>query len=321
MDSARLASLKGILAVNVATFSWATNIIIGRYVRDEIGPITLTAARYVVAAVVFILLLRGAPPEERRPGKDLLPLLAMSLTGIVLFAPLLYFGLRLTTAVNATLINGMGPLMTALFAAWFISEPYSRKQLVGALLAMVGVAVLILGSAPAAIGSMGVNPGDLVILLAAAVWGLYSVAGRRASRNRSPLSATALSTLMGLPILILAALFEQRTIPTVYSARLLLIVLYVGLVPAALGFSLWIGGIKKLGAGGAMVFYNTLPLYGALLGFLLLGEAVGIPHLIGGALVIGGGLISAWTGGARGELRRKSLTAAGGGSSQSGQTH
>ena len=166
MDSGKIASLKGILAVNVATLSWATNIIIGRYVRDEIGPITLTAARYAVAALVFTLLLRNAPPEERRPDRDLLPLLAMA-----------------------------------------------------------GVAVLILGSAPAAIGSMRINPGDLVILLAAAIWGLYSVAGRRASQNRSPLSATALSTMMGLPVLVIAALFEQRTSPTMFSSRLVLIVL------------------------------------------------------------------------------------------------
>jgi drug/metabolite transporter (DMT)-like permease len=42
-----------------------------------------------------------------------------------------------------------------------------------------------------------------------------------------------------------------------------------------------------------MVFYNTLPLYGALLGFLFLGESIGLVHLVGGALIIGGGLWAA----------------------------
>jgi len=45
-----------------------------------------------------------------------------------------------------------------------------------------------------------------------------------------------------------------------------------------------------LGASGAMVFYNTLPLYGALLGALSLGEPIGQAHLVGGLLIIGGGL-------------------------------
>ena len=50
----------------------------------------------------------------------------------------------------------------------------------------------------------------------------------------------------------------------------------------ALGFFSWNAGIKYLGAGGAMVFYNTLPLYGALFGFLFLGETLGPAHLAGG---------------------------------------
>jgi drug/metabolite transporter (DMT)-like permease len=42
-----------------------------------------------------------------------------------------------------------------------------------------------------------------------------------------------------------------------------------------------------------MVFYNTLPLYGALFGFLFLGETLGLAHLVGGVLILGGGLVAA----------------------------
>lgn len=299
MITTRRDTLTGILFVNIATFSWATNIILGRYLRTEIGPFALTAARYLVAALAFTVLLRNAPRKDRSIGTDLRPLLAMALTGIILFAPLLYFGLRYTTAVNSTLINGMGPLMTALFAAWLIKEPYTKLQLGGALLAMAGVALLISGGSLRTLRESGVNPGDLVILVAAAVWGLYSVASRRATRNRSALSATALSTWMGLPVLLIAAILEQRTIPMLITPRLLVIITYLGIVPAAIGFSLWNAGVKKLRTGGAMVFYNTLPLYGALLGMLLLGERLGLPHLAGGALIIGGGVVSAMVGASR----------------------
>lgn len=82
MKTPRNDTLAGIALVNIATFSWATNIILGRYLRNEIGPLTLTAARYIVASIIFALLLRGLPPRERRPGKDLLLLSAMALTGV-----------------------------------------------------------------------------------------------------------------------------------------------------------------------------------------------------------------------------------------------
>ncbi|MFW5642966.1 MAG: DMT family transporter [Alkalispirochaeta sp.] len=293
MKSDMRDTLLGILFVNIATISWATNITIGRYLRADIGPVTLTAARYVVAAIFFSFLLPRVAPGERRPGKDLLPLAAMALAGIVFFAPLLYLGLRFTTAVNGTLINGMGPLLTALFAAWLIKEPYTGRQLMGAVFAVIGVVVLITGGSLRTLREAGVNPGDLVVLTAAAVWGLQSVSSRRATRNRSPLSATILSLYMGLPLLIVAAIVEQQFLPATFSLRLLAIIIYLGVVPAGIGYFLWNTGIKKLGAGGAMVFYNMLPFYGAILGILVLGEQVGPAHLVGGALIITGGIISA----------------------------
>ncbi len=289
----RLDTLKGIALVNVATCAWATNMIMGRYLAGQIGPLTLTAARYVVASVVFALILRTRPEAERRPGTDLRMLAAMSLTGVVLFAPALYFGLRFTTAVNGTLINGIGPLVTAGLAAWLIGEPFSGRQVAGAIAALTGVVVLMAGGGRAASGGFLVNPGDLLIMLAVIFWALYSVAVRKVVKRRSPLSATALSMFMGLPVLVVAAVVESAAMPVAWSPKLIGIVAYLGIVPAALGFLSWNAGIKYLGAGGAMVFYNTLPLYGALFGFLFLGETLGPARLAGGALILAGGLFAA----------------------------
>ncbi len=285
--------LKGIVLVNTATFAWATNIILGRYIRSEIGPITLTASRYLVASLVFVVLFNQLPASERKPGKDFRLLAAMAATGVVLFAPVLYLGLRYTSAVNGTLINGLGPLFTALFAAWLIKEPFTGKQFAGSFLALSGVAVLISGASISFFKDAHFNPGDLIIILAVVIWGLYSVAVRKTVKGRSPLSATALSIFMGLPVLLAAAAFEVSFIPVSLSPALVAIIVYIGIVPAALGFFCWNAGIEKLGAGGAMVFYNTMPLYGALLGFVFLGEKIGIPHIAGGTLIIAGALISA----------------------------
>jgi drug/metabolite transporter (DMT)-like permease len=65
------------------------------------------------------------------------------------------------------------------------------------------------------------------------------------------------------------------------------------LAPTVIGFLTWNEAVRRLGSSGAMVFYNTLPLYGALLGVLLLGESIGWSHLLGGGLIIGGGLYAA----------------------------
>jgi drug/metabolite transporter (DMT)-like permease len=293
MSSRNLDTIKGIALVNVATCAWATNIILGRYLRGQIGPLTLTAARSIVAALVFALVLSKRPAAERKAGADFKMLSAMALTGVVLFAPTLYFGLRFTTAVNGTFINALGPLLTAGFAAWLIKEPFSGRQVIGAVLALAGVAALVSGGASASAGARLFNPGDLLIVLAATFWALYSIAVRKVVSHRSAVSATALSMFIGLPFLVVAAIVESSIIPVTWSAGLVGIIIYLGLIPAALGFLSWNAGIKYLGAGGAMVFYNTLPLYGTLFGFLFLGETLGPASLAGGALILAGGLVAA----------------------------
>ena len=134
------------------------------------------------------------------------------------------------------------------------------------------------------------NVGDLIVLGAVLLWGLYSVLGRRVMRQRSALSATAFSAFVGLPLLLFAAAWEMRTFAIDFSPKLLLAVLYIGIVPTVIGFLSWNAGVRRLGPSGAMVSYNTLPLYGVLLGYLLLGEPIGWSHLLGGALIVGGGL-------------------------------
>lgn len=287
------ATLTGIGLVNLATFTWATNMVLGRWVRADIGPLTLAAFRFLIASLVFVILLQRRPAEDRRLGQDRWLLFGMALTGVAAFAPTLYLGLRFTTAVNATLINGFGPLITGLLATLLIHESMSRRQISGAIVGLVGITILISGGSLTFWQETGVNIGDLITIGAVALWGLYSVLGRRVMRRRSALSATAFSAFLGLPLLMLGAAWEIPRVPAHVTPNLILTVLYIGIAPTVLGFLAWNAGVRRLGASGAMVFYNTLPLYGTLLGTLFLGESLGLTHLIGGSLIIGGGLWAA----------------------------
>ncbi|MEE8389177.1 MAG: DMT family transporter [Anaerolineae bacterium] len=278
--------------MTLATLTWSTNMVLGRWLRDDVGPLTLAAARFLIASLIYAALLQRQPPEERRLGRDRWLLLGMALS-VAVFSPTLYLGLRYTTVVNATLINGLGPLITGVLAALLIRESMSGRQAAGAVVGLVGVIILISGGSLFFWQTIRSNMGDLIMLGAVTLWGLYSVLGRQVMRRRSPLSATALSTFLGLPFLLLAAAWELCTFPVAASPELILAVLYIGVAPTVIGFLSWNAGVRRLGASGAMVFYNTLPLYGALLGYLFLGEPIGPIHLLGGTLIVGGGLWAA----------------------------
>jgi len=287
----------GVIFVNLATLCWATNAVLGRWLRDDIGPLTLTTLRFTAATAFFGILLRNRPAQERRYGTDKWWILGMGLAGVVGFSPLLYLGLRYSTAVNSSLIQGFSPLITALIAGLIIHEPVTRRQLVGAVLGLVGVAGLLSGGSFTFLLRLQFNPGDLILLASAVVWAFYAVFGRRVMRNRSPIAAMALSNFISLPLIAAAAAFEVQHIPLNLRMETIAAIVHICVVPTLIGYWSWNRGVTTLGAGGAMVFYNTLPLYGAVLGAALLGEPLGMTHFVFGGLIVAGGLWATLSGG------------------------
>jgi drug/metabolite transporter (DMT)-like permease len=279
--------------VNLSCFLWATNVVLGRVWRGSVGPFTVTAARFTVAAIVFAFLLRRVPPADRRIGGSWPLLLGMGLTGVFGFNSLLYTGLRSTTAANAALISGTGPLVIGLMSAVLLRERFTLRGGIGALVSLAGVAVIAGSGSPAGLGGFRFNPGDLLVFAAVAAWGLYSVMSRVATRARSSLSATALSTFLGLPFLLLAAALEGRGQQANLSLNVVLAAIYIGLFPSVVAYLSWNEGVRRVGPARATAFFNMLPAFGALFGVLLLGETFGAPQIIGGALIVSGSLFAA----------------------------
>jgi drug/metabolite transporter (DMT)-like permease len=295
------ARLWGVALVNLATLAWSTNAVLGRWLRADIGPLTLTALRFTVATAFFCFLLRRRPIAERAFGRDKWWILGMGLTGVAAFSPLLYLGLRYSTAVNSSLIQGFSPLITAVIAGALIQEPVNRRQVIGAILGLLGVSGLISGGSWEFFTRLDPNPGDLVLLASAVAWAFYSVFGRRVMRQRSPVSATALSTLTVLPLLIAAALVELQYFPLNLRLETVAAMAHICLVPTLVGFWAWNQAVRALGAGGAMVFYYTLPLYGAFMGAALLDEPLGMVHWVFGGMILAGGIWGTLGGGAQKE--------------------
>jgi drug/metabolite transporter (DMT)-like permease len=218
----------------------------------------------------------------------------MALTGVLGFPFLLYRGLQLTTATDAVLINATGPLMTAVLAAILLKERLFPRHVLGGVITFFGVALIVSGGSFERLHQWHVNVGDLYILLAVVLWGLYSVISRRATRSHSVFSVTAISTWIGLPLFLGAAAVGTEPVTINWSWHLVLAVFYIGIFPSGVAFLSWNEGVRRVGANRAMVFYNMLPVYGSILGVILLGESLGAEHFIGGGLILVGSLIAIW---------------------------
>jgi drug/metabolite transporter (DMT)-like permease len=280
--------------VNLSCVMWAGNFVLARSLREEVGPLMLTISRFVVASLFYAVILGRSAVRERLLLKDWALLAAMTLTGVLGFPLLLYQGLQFTTATNAVLINATSPLMTAGLAAILIRERLFPRHVLGGVITFFGVALIVSGGSFERLHQWHVNVGDLYVLLAAGLWGLYSVISRWATRSRSVFSVTAISTWMALPLFLGAAAAGWEPAPTHWNWYLLLAVLYIGIFPSGAAFLSWNEGVRRVGANRAMVFYNMLPVYGSILGVILLGESLGAEHFIGGGLILAGSLMAIW---------------------------
>lgn len=276
------------LLVNVATIIWATNIVLGRALRADIGPVTLTGIRVAVAALFFAWLLRRQLSRDLFRGPGLLIL--MALTGIVGFPILLYFSLHFTTAANAAIITAISPLATLPLAALMLRTRVVPREALGMVISLLGVALIVGLSAV----TLGANLGDALSIVDAVVWAFYSVIGRMAMRSRDALATTGAAFMVAVPMMLPLVAMEWQVTPPVWNPTVLLLAVYIGVFPAAIALLCWNAGIRRLGPARAMAFYNTLPLYTSLLGWAVLHERLGWTQVVGGLLVFAGAMLAAW---------------------------
>jgi drug/metabolite transporter (DMT)-like permease len=130
------------------------------------------------------------------------------------------------------------------------------------------------------------NPGDLWMLLAVPVWGIYSALLKRRPAELSQLALLTATVAVGLlamvPLVLWQAVQGIVFMPTLENA---LGLLYVGLFASVLAFLCWNSGIAALGPNRGAPFIHLIPLFGAILSILFLGEQIAAYHLLGAALV------------------------------------
>ncbi|MGI9385750.1 MAG: DMT family transporter, partial [Methyloligellaceae bacterium] len=118
--------------LTLAPLFWAGNIVVVRAVHAEVPPIGLAFWRWALAALLFLPFalpaLRGQWPVIRREFRFILLLSVLGLGG---FAILMYTGLQTTTALNATFIQAMCPVMIPIFAWGLTGERISVQQVFG----------------------------------------------------------------------------------------------------------------------------------------------------------------------------------------------
>lgn len=265
--------------------AFAANSVLNRLALAEglIGPGAFAALRLGAGALALwalVALRRGAWPTWRRPGQALQTVaLALYMLGFS------YAYVTLDAGVGALILFG-GVQVTMFAGALLTREVTGANRIAGAALAFGGLAVLLWPAGPV----QPLAPAATALMLVAALgWGLYSLAGRRAS---DPLAATAANFLLATPLALSVLLVWPDTVAATPPGVALAIV--SGVVTSGLGYALWYTVLPRLSASGAGVAQLSVPLIAAAGGFMLLAEVPDLRFWLAAALVLGGVALALW---------------------------
>lgn len=276
--------------ITLACLFWASVFVLGRGTRDTIPPMALTVLRHVVSIAVLLPFAWGPLRSQWRLALKALPwITVLGIMAIGLFPALLLLALGRTTALNGSLINSVQPVMTMALAYLVYREPAGARQVLGIAASLGGVLVIITGGNPLAIGTIGLNVGDLVIVLCLFLWSLYSIGLRHIPPVLHP-NILALGVIAcGLPFSVPFFVIEASAghLPSMDWPTAATIV-YFGVFPSALALLFWNRGVAALGPNRSGVFIHLIPVFGALMAIGLLGEEPRGFHAIGIAFVVVG---------------------------------
>jgi drug/metabolite transporter (DMT)-like permease len=277
----------GVLFVMVV---WAGNFIIVKGALAEVPPIAFTTARFLLAAIVLFAVCRLWEGSVAIPRRDVLALAVLGAVGFGLYQTLWTVGLTQTTAGDSALIVGATPILTLLIAAAIGSDHLTPDRLAGTLISFAGVALVVL-SASGGLG--GQLFGNVVTIVATAMWAGYVAFVAPMLRRHSPLRITAWAVLFGtlvmLPLGIWQAASSDLSRLTIATP---LAVLYAGLASVALGYVIQFRAVRVIGPARATAFQFLVPALTVAFAAVVLHEQIRVEQVVGGVVIVAGILIA-----------------------------
>ncbi|MGC0416665.1 DMT family transporter [Embleya sp. AB8] len=289
---------RAVAAAGVTVLLWASAFVSIRSAGAHFSPGALALGRMLagslVLAVILVIRREGVPPRAAWPG-----IVVSGVLWFGLYMAVLNWGERKLDAGTAAMVVNIGPIVIALLGGWLLEEGFGSRLLAGIGVSFAGAVVVGLsmsdgGGAPL----LGVG----LCVLAALSYAGGVVGQKPALRHASALQVTAYGCFVGA---VCCLPFVGRLVTETAEAppSATLEVIYLGVVPTALGFTTWAYALARTTAGKMGSTTYAVPAVVVLLAWLFLSEVPGPLTFLGGALCLTGVAVS------RGGARHRTTTA------------
>jgi drug/metabolite transporter (DMT)-like permease len=272
-------------------FVWGVNFGVTKYVLGAIGVGPFLFIRFTAASLLGFLLLaivyRHHLPKSWPRRADLPRFAIAGVIGHTLHVGIVTWGINLSTAFSSALVLTSGPLWTLLILQILGVEKLRARQLIGSVVAFLGIVVFLSDKFVAGFSMAGV--GDLVLLFAASLFSLYTVISKPLVVRYGPLPLLAYTLLFGAPPLLLLTLPSFLAAPLAeISGKVWLGMFWAAVISAFLGWLVWtwVNAVRGV-ARSAPLMYLMPPIAGVV-AWITLGETFSALKIAGAAVTMAG---------------------------------
>jgi probable blue pigment (indigoidine) exporter len=267
----------------IAPITWGTTYLVTSQLLPPDHPLWSGVLRALPAGLLALALGRALPH-----GRWWWRSLVLGTLNIGAFFPLLFLAAYRLPGGVAGIFGAIGPLMVAVLAVGLLGERVTRRRLVWGVLAVVGVAAMVLGP-EGALDPVGVAAG----LGGAASMALGTVLSKRWSPPVGPIAFTGWQLTAGAIVMLPLTLAVEGGPPPLDGDAVIGYV-WLALVGGLLAYALWFRGVGRMPAGIAAFLPVLSPLVAAVLGWVVLGERLSPVQLAGFVLALGAVVAAQW---------------------------
>jgi drug/metabolite transporter (DMT)-like permease len=265
----------GFALMIIAVSSWAASFVWLKMALRTLPPGGIAAARFLLASAILVVIsLPFGRVRSQLFSRRLWPtFLLVGFLGTFLPNILQNYGLTLIGAGISGVIQGTGPVYTALLATITLGESFGRRKAVGAIAAFGGTLLLSLGMGGG--GRVSVA-GIVLVALSALAYSLYTIALRKSLLEKvHPMVMLTGSMVTGtVPLLVFSFLVEPMDALLSPSVSEIKLIVALAIIPTLLAFACYVLALSRIEASKAAAFIFLVPVGTLFLGPLFLGESI-----------------------------------------------
>jgi drug/metabolite transporter (DMT)-like permease len=273
----RSARRFGVAAVWAATFAWAWAYILVKWsTLDGLRFAMFRLWAGVAVSCIAIVLARRRPSWEA--------FRACALGGVVLAADIAlgFTAIKHTTIADVALIAALAPVAIVIVSARRLHERVTRRDWILVAVSFAGVIVVVVASS----GLPSWSPfGDLLAACSIVTWSVYWFFSRSVRDRVDPIVYLGCVMLAAAIVITPAALLTSG-VPTWPSARDWIAIWSVAVVPGFIGQTLVIWSHRHVESWRSALITQTLPVMAVVLAWVVLGEPITLPVVVGGTIVV-----------------------------------